>query len=233
MALLIRKELAGNSLLGVWKIEENDAWYFNNPLLTERVQSRIDGYKSVQRKLQAIAVRILIKTLLPSEKNVDIGYNEKNKPFFTEALYKLSITHSRNMVAVLLSDTVEVGVDIEKQDLQVERVAHKFMNSEEESNYASILESEKLDYLHVLWGAKECMYKLYGKGGLDFREDMTVHKFDLKSQGDFTGMVSKDERLIHVAGVYTKLDNFVLVYVLEKRGNVSANRQTLDNEQHI
>jgi hypothetical protein len=93
------------------------------------------------------------------------------------------------------------------------------MNIAEETTYSNIPESEKLDYLHVLWGAKECMYKLYGKGSLDFREDMTVHKFDLKSQGDFTGIVSKDERLIHVAGVYTKLDNFVLVYVLEKRGN--------------
>ena len=85
MGLLIRKNLNGKSVLGVWEIVEDKAWYFTNPLLTNRVQNRIDAFRSVQRKLQAIAVRVLIKTLLPNEENVDIDYDENSKPFFIVA----------------------------------------------------------------------------------------------------------------------------------------------------
>ena len=216
MALLIRKKVSKQALLGVWKIEEDENWYFSNPLVTDRVQKRIDAYKSVQRKLQGIAVRVLIKSMLPDEINVDIDYDDRSKPFFTEADYNLSITHSDTMVAVLVSREVLVGVDIEKYSSKVERVGHKFVNETEQNVYNSVPPNKKMDYLHVLWGAKESMYKLYGKGSMDFKKHILVDDFQLSSAGDFTGVVGKDERFVKVTGYYTKLDKFVLVYVLEK-----------------
>ena len=233
MSLLIRKELAGNSLLGVWKIEEGDGWYFDNPLHTGELLNRVERYKSVQRKLQAIAVPILIDTLLPGESNLEFVYSDNNQPLFVEAPYKLSITHSGNMVAVLVSGKTEVGVDIQRQTSKVERIAHKFMNNQEKIDYDKVPDSGKLHYLNVLWGAKESMFKLYGKGGLDFRENLLVNAFDVQPQGDLTGIVRKGKTMIHINGVYTKLDNFVLVYVLENQRDFSGARPTLDNEQHI
>jgi len=217
MGLLIREELASNTLLGVWKIEEDEDWYFSHEHLTPRVQNRIDAFKSQQRKLQAIAVRILIKTLLPNEDNVDIDYNENSKPYFIKADYNLSITHSHSMVAVLFSDQIEVGVDIEKRTEKVERVGHKFMNLDELRMFNNLDASVKMDYLHVIWGAKESMYKLYGKGSMDFRKHIIVPKFELKSDGEFVGVIGKDDRLVRVNGFYTNLDKFVLVYVLERK----------------
>ena len=217
MALLIRKEVGESALLGVWKIEEEEAWYFTNPLLTDRVQTRIDGYKSVLRKLQAIAVRILIKALLPEEENVDIDYNEKNKPFFVVAPYRLSISHSDTMVAVLISAEGEVGVDVEKLSPKVERVAHKFTNSDEQRIYNNVKEAERFDYLHILWGAKESMFKLYGKGSLDFRENLIIPSFDLKAEGEFVGTIEKGDKLISINGFYSKVGKFALIYVLESQ----------------
>jgi len=226
MALLIRQELAANSLLGVWKIEEGEAWYFNNPILTTRLLNRVERYKSAQRKLQAIAVPILIDTLLPEESNLEIVYSDSSQPLFVEAPYKLSISHSGNMVAVLVSGETEVGVDIQRQTSKLERIAHKFMSNQEKIEYDKVPESDQLYYLSILWGAKESMFKLYGKGDLDFRENLLVNAFDVKSQGDFTGMVRKAETMIDIDGVYAKLDNFVLVYVLENHGDFSAKRLT-------
>jgi len=233
MALLIRKELTGNFLLGVWKIEEGEAWYFNNPILAGELLNRVERYKSVQRKLQTIAVPILIETLLPGESNLEFYHSDNNQPLFVEAPYKLSITHSDNMVAVLLSGETAAGVDIQRHSSKVKRIAHKFMNDEEKNGYEKVPESDKLYYLNVLWGAKESMFKLYGKGGLDFRENLLVHAFDVKPQGDFTGVIRKGKTMIHIKGVYTKLGNFVLVYVLENQHDFSGERPTSDNEQHI
>lgn len=216
MGILIRKELGKGALLGVWKIEEDEDWYFSNPLLTERVQIRIDAYKSVQRKLQGIAVRILIKNLLPQEDNVDIDYDEKSKPFFVSLKAKISVTHSEDMVAVLISDQGEVGVDIEKCNTKVKRIFHKFMNEMEYETYISLKDPGKTDYLHIIWGAKESLYKLYGKGNLDFRKHLLVREFKLKSEGDFVGVIDKDDKMIKVDGYYSKVGKFVLVYVLEK-----------------
>ena len=130
------------------------------------------------------------------------------------------------MVAVLVSGETEVGVDIQRQTSKLERIAHKFMSNQEKNEYDKVPEADQLYYLSILWGAKESMFKLYGKGGLDFRENLLVNAFDVKSQGDFTGMVRKAETMIDIDGVYAKLDNFVLVYVLENHGDFSAKRLT-------
>ena len=230
--MLLRKELGENTLLGVWKIEEDEAWYFAHPLLTERVQNRIDGYKFIQRKLQAIAVRILIKSLVPDEENINIDYNENNKPFFTVARYNLSITHSDTMVAVLLSGQMQVGIDIEKDSPKIERIARKFLSEDEFDRYDKIQESDKFQYLHVMWGAKECMFKLYGRGKLSFRENLAVSTFELKPEGAFDGIINKDKRVIKVDGYFVKLDKFVLVYVLENRVNITK-KTSPDNERHL
>ncbi|MBL4754361.1 MAG: 4'-phosphopantetheinyl transferase superfamily protein [Flavobacteriales bacterium] len=217
MGLLLRKELAENTILGVWKIEEKEAWYFANPIVTKRLQNRIDSYQFVKRKLQAIAVRILIELLLPDEDNIDISYNEKRKPFFTVAGYNLSITHSDTMVAVIVSDQLEVGIDIERESPKIKRIAHKFLSEVEFDRYNEVQESGQFDYLHIMWGAKECMFKLYGRGSLSFKENLAVSEFDLQSNGKFYGVIDKNKRVIKVDGYYIKLDKFVLVYVLENR----------------
>ncbi|MBL4657632.1 MAG: 4'-phosphopantetheinyl transferase superfamily protein [Flavobacteriales bacterium] len=214
---MIRKRPREGSLLGVWKIDEDDDWYFTNPLLTERVQNRINGYKSVQHQLQGIAVRILIKNLLPEEANVDIDYDEKSKPFFISAPYKLSISHSEDMVAVLISDLGEVGVDIERRSSKLERVASKFMNSAELGIHEQLPDLDSPYYLHILWGAKESMFKLYGKGSLDFKKHMLVENFELLEEGSFSGSIEKDDKLIRVDGFYGNVGKFVLVYVLESQ----------------
>lgn len=217
MGILIRKKLREGTLLGVWKIEEDEEWYFSNPLLTERVQNRIDAYKSVQHKLQGIAVRVLIKALLPNEENVDIDYDEKSKPFFITSKHKLSITHSEDMVAVLISNHGEAGVDIEKRGAKIERIASKFMSKAELEIHDKLTSVEKTYYMHILWGAKESMFKLYGKGSLDFKQHLVVQKFEVGDEGSFQGSIQKEDKLIRIDGFYSNVGKFVLVYVLESQ----------------
>lgn len=203
--------------MGVWTIAEDEGWYFNHHLLTRRVQERIDGYKSVQRKLQGVAVRILIKELLPDEENVAIDYDKKSKPFFVAASYKLSISHSGDMVAVLISKKGEVGVDIEKRSEKIERISGKFMNTAEKIKFDGLIGAERTKYLHILWGAKESMFKLYGKGSLDFKRHLKVQHFQLTEDGHFKGSIEKEQKPIQIEGFYSNVGKFVLVYVLESK----------------
>ncbi|MBQ0741343.1 4'-phosphopantetheinyl transferase superfamily protein, partial [Aquimarina celericrescens] len=77
----------------------------------------------------------------------------------------ISITHSFEFTGVIVSDK-KVGIDIEKQREKIKLIAPKFTPIEE---YKALGDGEDLiRKLTIVWGAKESLYKLYGKRGLLF-----------------------------------------------------------------
>ena len=70
------------------------------------------------------------------------------------------------MVAVITHPSLPCGLDIEQRNAKIGRIARKFVNAEEEA----FCSATDLDRLHIIWGAKEAMFKWYGLGGVDFRK---------------------------------------------------------------
>jgi len=39
------------------------------------------------------------------------------------------------------------------------------------------------EQLYIIWGAKECAFKIYGLGAIDFRDNLEVEPFEFKEEG--------------------------------------------------
>ncbi|NJN77515.1 MAG: 4'-phosphopantetheinyl transferase superfamily protein, partial [Saprospiraceae bacterium] len=109
-----------------------------------------------RRKTEWLAARYLLQELLG--KNVFCYSDEFGKPILKNSDKHLSISHSRGLVTVIVSD-FSIGIDIQVIVSKIQRIAYKFMREEENE---SLDVKKHLEHLHIYWGAKEALYKAYG-----------------------------------------------------------------------
>ena len=73
-----------------------------------------------------------------------------------------------------------------------------------------------LEQLHVYWGAKEALYKAYGKRKLEFREHIILEPFEYSvSFGQCRGYVKKDAEFLIFDIHYRLIENYMLVYAMQ------------------
>jgi len=77
----------------------------------------------------------------------------------------------------------------------------------------SLKSKTRLEHLHVYWGAKEALYKAYGRKKLEFREHILIEPFayNLK-KGKCKGIVIKGDFSATYSLSYQKIGNHMLVY---------------------
>ena len=100
------------TILGFWKIEETleELLSMATPELQRQLQA-ID-FKSDKRRLEFIAVRLLLHTLV--ETDATIGYKDNGEPYLDDGSYYISITHTREYVGIILNPMYRVGIDVER-----------------------------------------------------------------------------------------------------------------------
>lgn len=167
-------EVNEHTHLKIWKITEplNELLEAVN-LKTESLE-RVHKMKSEMHQRAFISVRHLLADFGYSD--FDLYYDKFGKPYLKDGKH-ISITHSYNFAAVIISDN-EVGVDIEKQRDKIVRIARKFTGYE-----IDYLNNEDKDYikkLTVIWCVKESLYKLFATEGLSFKQHTLVIPFALK-----------------------------------------------------
>jgi phosphopantetheinyl transferase (holo-ACP synthase) len=106
-----------------------------------------------------------------------------------------------------------VGIDIQHYVPKIYRIQHKFVNEDE---LAYIPEDKSLEALHVIWGAKESLYKAYGKRKLDFKRNILIKGLDIsQDQGEFQGTVIKGEYNKNFHLKFYLFKKYALVYAKE------------------
>ena len=126
---------------------------------------------SPRKQSEWLASRELLFRIASLPKRVECLYDDFGKPYLRGNDKLISVSHSEKWAAAMVSDR-SCGVDIQVYTKTVERIANRFL-SEEEMNAKSEIKN-KLHHLHLLWGAKECMYKAYGKKRLEFRKHIYI-----------------------------------------------------------
>lgn len=112
------------------------------------------------------------------------------------------------MAAVIASPHV-CGIDIQLIAPKIKRIAGKFLNPAEMDS----LNEEQIFHLHLYWGAKECLYKSYGRRKLNFKEHILIDPFQPNGdKGSFTGAVIKDSFSATYVLHFQRYDNYILVY---------------------
>jgi 4'-phosphopantetheinyl transferase EntD len=155
---------------GIWKVTETlDELRMCLPDQSAMYMAELDAFKSDSRKIEWLAVRVLLFTL--TGKNRPIHYQPNGKPYFADGKAYLGISHTKGYVSVIVSETNEVGIDIEKVGERVHKVAHKFVRDDE---YVPEDPIQKTQALLLIWSAKETMFKCMNEEAVDFREHLHV-----------------------------------------------------------
>ena len=105
---------------------------------------------------------MLLKELLGEEARVD--YHSTGAPFLACVPLYISISHTKDYVAVIL-DKRPTGIDIEYRSDRILKIRSRFMNPEEE---AGIDLEHEVEHLLIHWCAKETLFKSNraGRSGL-------------------------------------------------------------------
>lgn len=160
--------------IAVWNISEtyNELVLFlNNPSFLKDIQNL--ALKSELRIKQKLAAGILLQHLL--NENIELIYDDLGKPHLKNHDGHISISNTKELVAVIYHPTNAVGIDIEIPSERILKIAPKFVNENEQK---WMNDSEITSYYNCLtiWCVKESVFKLIGGGGIDFKEHIIVHE---------------------------------------------------------
>lgn len=206
MGLIIHRELNGCQL-GIWKITEDYDTLFSKLRLDEDEIETLVNFKNYNRKLEWLSVRALISEM--TGKDSRIIYNEMRKPFLKGNSHNISISHSYHLTSILMSDSKRVGIDLEFMSHRISTISFKFLNEQELLTNDETLQRYHL-YLH--WCAKEAMYKICDKQGINFRDNLTIFPFEPRDNGVIKGRVINFKGLEDFSLNYEKLDNYAIVW---------------------
>lgn len=171
---------------------------------------RLTKYNSLtsKRKKEYLGLRLC---LLELGVNQDVLYDKKGKPYL-ESDHHISITHSHEKVSVGMSES-KIGVDIElNRPKKIENIRKKFIREDEESWLSK--KTPQNDYLHIIWGLKEGLYKLNGGNLWNFLHHYKVSDFPL----DFSPIkcwISDESSSRSYVARYKIIDDYYLTWVLD------------------
>lgn len=138
--------------------------------LSSQETERFYTIKSLQRQQEFVATRILRDRIFGHQ---HIDYYKHGAPYIKDKQF-LSISHSRNTVGIAVCADFQIGFDLEFISGKAKKVSSKFLNSQELEVFdlQSELETTKL------WSAKETLYKLANRIGIDVKTELIIEPID-------------------------------------------------------
>lgn len=204
----LTQEINEVGLFSVWKLTETEEELLTIRNLSKKELSQLNKLKSQKRRIEFLSSRILLQQLL--NQDIEIEYLPNGKPILISPNYYFSLSHSKNFVAVIISQNKEVGIDIEKIRSNMDILKEKFLSGKE---LKTINTSDNF-LLHFYWGAKEAIYKIYSSYQPLFTEHLFLENINLKTQKAI-GIVKQEKLYKKVDIQYQQVEDNLLVYCWE------------------
>ena len=190
---LFQKQQGDNYRIEIWKLEEEVDDLLSKSALSPTDLKKFESFQSEHRKKEWLCVRMMVQTPHPQplsegegRKHAAIIYDDHGKPHLENSDSKISISHTKDFVGVMISESHHVGVDLERIHPRIEKITHKFLSVNEKKRIPS---ENRLLYYYIIWGAKEVLYKIYGKEGLLFSENILTDPFEIKDKGMLNAVI--------------------------------------------
>lgn len=210
MALVFKKETDSHTSYAVWKIEETADELYRKLQLNGHEKAYLEKLNKGKRYLHWLSTRVLLRTMLDTPFYIDCKVDEFGKPYLVNFDENISLSHSFDYAAVMVSQDKQVGIDIELVKSKIERIAHKFMSKAE---LAFINAGKHTPHLYSCWCAKEAIYKLHGKNNVSFLHHIRLSPFTYQPGGAIHARLelngSAEDFVVH----YDEFDNYMLGYV--------------------
>lgn len=163
--------------IAFWQITETEEKLHLGLALSAAAKARLSSRKSTTHRKGYLAIRQLLKQMKIVPKTHQ--YDHLGAPYMTDGRF-LSFSHTKSYAAVALSN-IPVGIDIEKYQPKILRIAPRFLNSAELKGEQHI---DDIESVTQIWTAKEAIYKVLRVPGTHFLKQMKIHPFKV---GDLKG----------------------------------------------
>lgn len=168
-------------------------------LINGRFEVSLQGLSNPTRQKERLASRLLIEALCGTYYSV--AYRNNGEPYLEGSPLCVSISHTRNYVAVAIAP-FRIGIDIEYKSDRILRITQKFLTTSETSQLAQA--THKTDTALLFWCAKEALYKKLEQKQPEF----TLFTCQQSEQGATITYQGTTHPLLHVTN-----PNYTLVIV--------------------
>ena len=107
-----------------------------------------------------------------------ITYDLDGKPILNSE-FNISISHSYEIAALVISNNLKFGMDVQFKESKILNIQNKFLNEFEKIN---IGHDPSIDILTMIWTSKESIYKAIGLKGISFSENIKIDKVTVKDK---------------------------------------------------
>lgn len=204
--VLYMQHNSGSKVL-VWEISETEDYFKDR--LTDFVEEDAEyiNCSIPHKRVQLLACRYACKQLL---EQIQIPFkgiikDEYGKPHLHNLPYHISLTHTSTFVAVAFHKNKPLGIDMEKPTDKLWKIRDRLFTKEE-----IFLIGSSIKTMTLFWSAKEGLYKLYGKRGLDFKEHIQIKR----TRDYYTGVIQKDSYHSYHEIFYTEVFSYGLTLVI-------------------
>jgi len=199
MSVVKLEKINNNSFWCLWHITETLEQMLRYTALSETGKKEIENIHHPTTKIESLASRRCIQEIAKEIGMEYAGlYKDKfEKPHIIDSKYHISISHSYPYAVGILHKKLQVGIDIEKPKEKLLSISQRFL-SRDEWLYAG----DDIRKLCVYWTGKEAIYKLNGKKGLSFRNNIFIHPFQLKKRDVIKSELILNERSTKIAVNY-------------------------------
>ncbi|MEO6758979.1 MAG: 4'-phosphopantetheinyl transferase superfamily protein [Saprospiraceae bacterium] len=180
MPLLLTTHPFPESTFGLWQVLETEAFFRDQLRLSPVEENELAKYQLALRRREWLAVRWLVHLLSDQPVRLPLTKDTFAKPFFPDDAGQIcSLSHSQGLVGALLAkkESGAVGCDLQVLVDKMPRLAPRFLNPVEMEFVGQQTLADQFDLVHLLWTAKESLYKAYGIKELDFRAHLQVAPF--------------------------------------------------------
>ena len=192
---------------GLWKIDEDVDFFEKNISYRSSATHR-------ERIRQQLAARMILNELYVDFPFESVKVNENGKPYLPETTIDFSISHSHGFAAAMLSREKQVGIDVEQISDRVLRIEKKFLHKHELQQLDRMNRVQRIEHATLFWSLKESFYKWYGKGGLNFSQDMELLDVEKTESGRAMMKCSMFvDRLFEIQ--YLRHDDFWLTWICQ------------------
>ena len=197
------KELINlNTHIAVWKINELESELASGLELSKEALTRLSQRRSTTHRKGYLAIRKLLRS-----HDIDPlihKYDKNGAPYLTDGRH-LSISHTKDLAAIAISSQ-PVGIDLEHYQEKIIRIAPRFLHLKESLDLNM---NKDIHYLSQIWTAKEALYKVFRKKGIQFNTQLLIDLVEANTK-DGVGFVFYNKRIKKYKLYFRYFDDFCL-----------------------
>jgi phosphopantetheinyl transferase len=208
MGISYIKSVSPDSELGLWHMSEPWQELRSVVDLPADELSLLEEKKTDRRKQEWLACRALLQQMTDSQPV--IYYDSHRKPHIKGSSQQLSMSHSGEYVSVYVHKTSAVGADIQQMKPSISKGSDYFLN-DDEKRWAD-LENNLL--LHLIWSAKESVFKYSGDTDLDLKKHIITNSFNSNQNGTIEVSILKGNMTENILVQFETFEDYVLTWTV-------------------